>query len=168
MDVPSLLRTTGALGLVLGLLFLALWAVRRYNLALPGGAGDWSTRRVAVVERVSLDSRRNLLLIRRDGREHLLLVAPEGTALIEQGIVRDERDEVAADERARHAADQRQAAQQTLEQARRQATKLVHSGLSLGLRAFRRWRGRRFHKMVLTAGTHGRTGKRARRRQGRR
>jgi len=84
-DVFSLLRSTGALLTVLGILAAALWAVRRFNLVLPGSGGA-SERRLAVVERLSLDPRRSLALLRRDGVEHLILLAPEGHLVIESHI----------------------------------------------------------------------------------
>lgn len=86
MDPTSLLRTFGSLGAVLGLLSLALWATRRYNIRLPGSTQAHGLRRLAVVERVALDGRRSVALIRRDGREHLILISPEGHHVVERGI----------------------------------------------------------------------------------
>lgn len=88
MDFLSLLRTIGALGVVLGMLAGALWLVRRYEIRLPqkwlaGFAGNGSTRRLELVERLALDPRRSVALIRKDGREHTLLIAPEGLLLLE-------------------------------------------------------------------------------------
>jgi flagellar biogenesis protein FliO len=75
----------GALALVLGGLAGALWAVRRFDLRLPGriGAAPRRERRLELVERITVDPRRSLVLVRRDGREHLLLIAPEGHLAIE-------------------------------------------------------------------------------------
>lgn len=78
-----LLRTLGALLTVLGLLAGGLWAVRRWGLVLPSRRPD---RRLALVEKLALDPRRSLALVRRDGREHLILLAPEGAILLERGI----------------------------------------------------------------------------------
>ena len=78
MDLLSLLRTLGALLVVLGLLAGALWAVRRSDLKLPQRLRDGAPRRLQVVERLPLDARRSLALVRLDGREHLLLLSPEG------------------------------------------------------------------------------------------
>lgn len=87
MDVLSLMRTLGALATVLGLLAGALWIVRRYDIQLPGRiAAGRSTRRIAVVERVQLDQRRALLLVRRDDREHLFVMLPDRVAVLETGI----------------------------------------------------------------------------------
>ena len=86
MDVLTLIRTMGALTLLLGALGAALWAVRRYDIQLPGRVGGGTRRRVEVVERLSLDAKRSIALIRRDGHEHLMLIAPDGHVMIESGI----------------------------------------------------------------------------------
>lgn len=100
MDLLSLLRTMGALGVVLGLLAGALWAIRRYDIKLPGRVAAGAGRRVELIERLPLDARRSVALIRRDGREHLILIGPEGSVLVETGIVPDQRDADAAEARA--------------------------------------------------------------------
>ena len=88
-DGLALIRTLGALLAVLGLLGGALWAVRRFNLVLPGSGSVRSDRRLAIVERLSLDPRRSLALLRRDGVEHLILLAPEGHLVIESQFIAD-------------------------------------------------------------------------------
>jgi flagellar protein FliO/FliZ len=85
-DGIALVRALGALLTVLGILAGALWAVRRFNIVLPGSGAPRPERRLAVIERLSLDPRRSITLLRRDGVEHLLLIAPEGHLLIESGI----------------------------------------------------------------------------------
>jgi flagellar biogenesis protein FliO len=96
VDFLSLLRAMGALGLVLGMLTAALWLVKRYNIRLPGALAGAPVKRVALIERTGIDARRSVALIRRDGREHLILLAPEGHLIIESGIIRDEIDAAAA------------------------------------------------------------------------
>ena len=85
MTLLPLLRMVGALAIVLGGLAGALWAVRRFDLRLPGriGLAARPERRLALVERLAVDPRRSLVLVRRDGREHLLLIAPEGHVVVE-------------------------------------------------------------------------------------
>lgn len=100
MDLLALLRMMGALGVVLGILAGALWAIRRYDIKLPGRVGAGAGRRIELIERLPLDTRRSVALIRRDGREHLILVGPEGAVLVETGIIRDQRDADAEEERA--------------------------------------------------------------------
>jgi flagellar protein FliO/FliZ len=87
MDILSMLRTIGALGLVLGMLGTALWIVRRYDVKLPGRISSTGRKRVELVERLAVDGKRSVALIRRDGCEHLILIGPEGHATIETGIV---------------------------------------------------------------------------------
>ena len=83
-----MLRTMGALATVLALLAGALWVVRRYNIRLPGAVAPGASRRLMLVERIGVDARRSVALIRRDGCEHLILLTPEGNMMIETGIVR--------------------------------------------------------------------------------
>ncbi|NJB99569.1 MULTISPECIES: FliO/MopB family protein [Sphingomonas] len=82
-----MLRTLGALGLVLGMLATALWVVRRYDLKLPGRVTGGGRKRVELVERLAVDAKRSVALIRRDGCEHLIFIGPEGHATIETGII---------------------------------------------------------------------------------
>ncbi len=86
MTLLALVRMFGALALVLGLLAGALWAVRRFDLRLPGGLGRGGAeeRRLEVVERLTVDQKRSLLLVRRDNVEHLVLMSPEGNVLLNE------------------------------------------------------------------------------------
>ena len=92
-----MLRTIGALGLVLGMLGSALWFVRRYDVKLPGRISSGGRKRVELVERLMVDGKRSVALIRRDGCEHLILIGPEGHATIETGIVAPPAPEPVAD-----------------------------------------------------------------------
>lgn len=88
MDMLSLLRMIGALGVVLGLLAGGLWIVRRYEIRLPqtmlaGFANRTAPRRMELVERLAIDPRRSVVLLRKDGCEHMLLVAPEGLLVLD-------------------------------------------------------------------------------------
>ena len=87
MDPESYLRYVLALAVVLGLIWLIAWAVRRFGL-VPGSAIGPKGRRLGLVETMALDGKRRLVLVRRDEREHLLLLSG-GTAadlLIERDI----------------------------------------------------------------------------------
>lgn len=99
MDLLSLFRTIGGLGAVLGILAGALWLVRRYDLRLPGRAVGARERRLELVETLPVDARRMIALVRRDGREHLVLIAPEGHLVLETALVRDAIDQAANDAR---------------------------------------------------------------------
>ena len=86
MEATVYLRFVLALVLVLGLALAALWLLRRFNIggmvARPG-----QRRRLSVVEAVAVDSRRRLVLVRRDGVEHLLLVGGTADVVVERAIV---------------------------------------------------------------------------------
>lgn len=92
MDLASIVRTLGGLATVLGIMSAALWMVRRYDIRLPGRTGMLRLGRLELVERLPLDSRRSVALLRRDGREHLILIAPEGHLILESAVVRDAAD----------------------------------------------------------------------------
>jgi flagellar protein FliO/FliZ len=84
MDMLDLLRYAGALLLVLALVGLAGLAARRFGI--PGIASAKSARRLAVVETLMLDARHKLCLVRRDQSEHLIVIGPQGTAVLETGV----------------------------------------------------------------------------------
>ncbi len=86
MDLLSYLRFLAALALVLGLIGLAAWAVRRFGLAgkLPATRGK--SRRLRVIEISAVDPKRRLVLVERDRTQHLLLLAPGGDLVIERDI----------------------------------------------------------------------------------
>jgi flagellar biogenesis protein FliO len=86
MDLLAIMRTLGGLATVLGLLAAALWVVKRYNIRLPGRSFSARSSRLELVESLSIDARRSVALLRRDGREHLILMAPEGNLIIETNI----------------------------------------------------------------------------------
>lgn len=85
MDMASYIRTVAALVLVLGMILGVLWVLRRVGVPgmVPRQVGN---RRLAVVESVTVDARRRLVLVRRDGREHLLLVGGAQEMLVESNI----------------------------------------------------------------------------------
>lgn len=86
METTVYLRFVAALVLVLGLMMVVLWLLRRFNIggmvARPG-----ARRRLAVVETMALDARRRLVLLRRDGVEHLVMIGGTQDMVIESGIV---------------------------------------------------------------------------------
>ena len=90
MDVLDLGRYFGALLLVAALLGFAWLAARKYGSAgfagLSGFIAPKIDRRLSVVETMMMGPRHKLYLLRRDGVEHLIVVGPDGTTLIENGI----------------------------------------------------------------------------------
>lgn len=86
LDLTLYLRFILALAAVLALIAGAAWLVRRFGLfgVNPGRRPD--QRRLAINAVQPLDARRRLVLVRRDGIEHLLLVGGANDLLIETGI----------------------------------------------------------------------------------
>ena len=84
MDVLDLGRYFASLLLVGGLLGGAWLMARRYGVSgfMPGNA----QKRLSVVETLMIDARHKAFLLRRDGIEHLLIVGPNGTSVVENGI----------------------------------------------------------------------------------
>ena len=84
MDFATYLKFTLALGLVLALFGVAAWAAKRYLPTVRVGARPG--RRLSVVEVLMLDTRRRLVLVRRDEVEHLILLGATSETVIERGI----------------------------------------------------------------------------------
>ncbi|HNB27859.1 MAG TPA: flagellar biosynthetic protein FliO [Alphaproteobacteria bacterium] len=82
MDYETYLRFALALILVLGLIALLAWVLRRFGMGMKLTKG----RRLGIVEVQSLGPRHRLILLRRDQVEHLVLVGPHSETVIEGGI----------------------------------------------------------------------------------
>lgn len=82
MNIGSYLYAVLALVFVLALLGLFYLVMRRLGIggALPRTRGE---RRLRLIEVLPVDAKRRLVLLRRDGREHLVLLGPESDLLIE-------------------------------------------------------------------------------------
>ena len=88
-DVPLAVRFLLAFLIVLGLIGATAWAVRRFGAGRLGGAGTRGRQpRLAVVDDASVDSRRRLILVRRDNIEHLVLIGGPTDVVVEANIVR--------------------------------------------------------------------------------
>jgi len=86
MDFDLYLRFALALILVLGLIALLAWLLRRFGMGVKMTKG----RRLGVTEVQMLGPRHRLMLIRRDEVEHLVIVGPASETVVESGIRRGE------------------------------------------------------------------------------
>ena len=84
MDFDLYIRFALALILVLGLIALLAWLLRRFGM----GVKVTKNRRLGIVEVQMLGPRHRLMLIRRDDVEHLVIVGPNSESVIETGIKR--------------------------------------------------------------------------------
>ncbi len=82
MDFDLYLRFALALVLVLGLIALLAWMLRRFGMGMKMTKG----RRLGVSEVQMLGPRHKLMLIRRDDVEHLVILGPAGETVVETGI----------------------------------------------------------------------------------
>lgn len=73
---------------VLVLIGVVVWLVRRYSRGGKGFAPRGRLPRLAVVDSLSVDSRRQLILVRRDNIEHLVLVGGPTDIVVEPSITR--------------------------------------------------------------------------------
>jgi flagellar protein FliO/FliZ len=85
MDLDTYFKFVLALVFVLGLIGALAWTARRFGL---GGKLTPNTgrRRLSVTEVMPLDARRKLVLLRRDGIEHLVLLGAGPDLLLETDI----------------------------------------------------------------------------------
>lgn len=84
MSAATYLQFFLALAFVVGLILAIGWLARRAGLGVPALAKG--RRRLAIVEMIAVDPRRRLVLVRRDDREHLLLIGGATDVTIESGI----------------------------------------------------------------------------------
>lgn len=85
MDPTDYLRFAAALIFVLALIGAAAFALRAFGFMSPGSRRP-GERRLNVVETLMLDARRRLVIVRRDDKEHLLLLSAQGETVLENGI----------------------------------------------------------------------------------
>lgn len=93
MDVLDYSKYLAALAFVLGLIALLGFIARRYHL-FRGPSGPVSRGgRLGLIDTLSIDQKRKLILVRRDDHEHLLLLAPTGDRVIETEICEEPYDD---------------------------------------------------------------------------
>jgi hypothetical protein len=73
---------------VLGLLALAFWLLRQFGGRRVNATSRGGQPRLAVIDQATVDSRRRLVLIRRDNVEHLLIIGGPSDVVVEPNIVR--------------------------------------------------------------------------------
>ena len=85
-DLPQFLRLIAALAFVLALMGGLALVLKK--LGVPGGAPAISPkkRRLKIIESLALDSRRRLLLLQRDDKQHLVILGSSGETVVETDI----------------------------------------------------------------------------------
>jgi flagellar protein FliO/FliZ len=86
MEFEAYLRFGLALLFVLGLIGLCAWGAKRLGMTPRVSAASGRARRLAIIEVAAVDAKRRLVLVRRDDREHLLLLGATQDVVVESGI----------------------------------------------------------------------------------
>ncbi len=76
------------LAVILALIAMIIWSVRRYGRGTVGPTARGRLPRLAVVDALAIDNKRRLVLVRRDNVEHLVLVGGPTDLVVEPSIVR--------------------------------------------------------------------------------
>jgi len=85
MDSTNYFKFLAAFVFVISLMALLAWVVKRMGLA--GNAPlNMGKRRLSIVEYLPLDSRRRLMLIKRDDVEHLVILGTDQEIVVEANI----------------------------------------------------------------------------------
>jgi flagellar protein FliO/FliZ len=87
-EMPLAARFFVAFLVVLALIGLTAWLVRRFGANRLGNATRGRQPRLAVIDAATVDGRRRLVLIRRDNIEHLLMIGGPTDLVVEPNIVR--------------------------------------------------------------------------------
>jgi flagellar protein FliO/FliZ len=84
-----LVRFVVAFVIVLALIGITFWLIRRFSAGRVGSAAQRGRApRLAVIDAAAVDGRRRLVLVRRDNVEHLLMIGGPSDIVVEQNIVR--------------------------------------------------------------------------------
>jgi flagellar protein FliO/FliZ len=88
MSLDAYGRFLLALIFVVALILVVAWLARRFGL---GGrfVASGASRRLAILEVLPLDGKRRLVLLKRDGVEHLVLLGQQSDLVIERGSAGD-------------------------------------------------------------------------------
>ncbi len=74
-----------ALGVVLVLIILIVWLFKLFS-GFTQNIGRMNNKRLNIIDRTHIDPKRQLILIRRDNIEHLIMIGGERDLVIEVGI----------------------------------------------------------------------------------
>ncbi|WP_288900470.1 flagellar biosynthetic protein FliO [uncultured Sneathiella sp.] len=93
MEPVQYLKYIVGLLIVLGLIALIALLARRFGMVPRVTRDPSAPRRLSITDVLSIDAKRRLVLIKRDDREHLLLLGPERDVVVERNISVNENTE---------------------------------------------------------------------------
>ncbi len=86
MDMLLYIKFLSGFVFVISLMLLLSWSLKKMGMGGPVLKKS-DKRRLKIVEFMQLDHKRRLVLVRRDDREHLLVLGPDRETVVETGIV---------------------------------------------------------------------------------
>ncbi len=89
-ELPQILRLVLALAFVLALMGGLAYALKRLGLSTGISPANSAKRRLGIVESLPLDARHRAVILRRDDKEHLVILGPNGETVVETDIKPDE------------------------------------------------------------------------------
>jgi len=92
MDVFFYVKFLVGFVFVIALMLFCGWLLKKFS-GIGGGLLQKSDKRLRVVEVLPIDHKHRLVMVRRDNREHLLLIGPESEVVVESGIIAAENDD---------------------------------------------------------------------------
>ena len=85
MELDVIFRFFFALLFTLSLIGMLYWGIRRFGLIRFPNYGSLE-KRLLIIEVLKIDAKNKLVLLKRDSREHLILLSQESSLLIESPI----------------------------------------------------------------------------------
>ncbi len=93
MEPVQYLKYIVGLLIVLGLIALITLLARRFGMVPRASRDPSAPKRLSVIDVMSIDAKRRLVLVKRDDQEHLLLLGPERDVVVERNISVNENAE---------------------------------------------------------------------------
>lgn len=79
MDIYTTLRAIAALGIVLAMIWAAMWLLRKYGGQFVSTPGAQKTKQMCVLETLNLPPRHKIVRVANGQIEHVILLGPEGS-----------------------------------------------------------------------------------------
>jgi len=89
MEITDYLRFVFALAFVISLIGLLAFVAKRYGMGYRN-VPRTAKRRLSISEVMPLDGKRRLVLVKRDDREHLLVLGGQNDLVVEKNIMEDD------------------------------------------------------------------------------
>jgi len=117
-------RTIAVLALVIGIILLLSWFLRRQGMGIGFTKSNGKFKRLSVLEIRPIDNQRRLVLIERDSAQHLILIGGQNDLVIETNIRHKQEIETDPSDRVRF----RDALAETTEKAAQGAAPVLQPG----------------------------------------